>query len=247
MWWQDLTWDEVKKLITNIQTAILPIGSCEQHSLHLPLGMDTYSVLSMAKKLSEDLEGKVFILPPIWYGFSPHHMKFTGTITLSYETLMNLVYDIAKSLAYHGIKKLIILNGHGGNIAPLTLTLRRIKDELELTAVLVNPWELAGDEIKEIIESKIWGHACEFETSVAFVEIPEKVRQNKIKKPRIITPNVKHFAFWEKEHVVYPWDTDEFTDTGSIGDPTRASNEKGEKIFNAMYIKTLKFVKKFIS
>ena len=112
--------------------------------------------------------------------------------------------------------------------------------------MLVNPWELIGDVIKELLESKVWGHACEFETSVAMVEIPDKVRIEKIKKPKIKEPKVTYFAIWEQVKVIIPWNTDEFTDTGSIGDPTKATREKGEKLFNAMYERTLDFIKKFI-
>jgi len=246
VFWQDLTWDEVKESLGKIKAVILPIGSCEQHSLHLPLGMDTYSSLVLSEKIAKELKGAVYVLPPIWYGVSPHHMNFSGTITISPETLISITVEIAKSLKRHGLKRLIIINGHGGNVAALSIALRKIREEVGIDAVLVNPWELIGDVIKELLESKVWGHACEFETSVAMVEIPDKVRIEKIKKPKIKEPRVTYFAIWEQVKAIIPWNTDEFTDTGSIGDPTKATREKGEKLFNAIYERTLDFTKKFI-
>ncbi len=246
IYWHEHTWEEIKNLLDKIEAVILPIGSCEQHSLHLPLGMDTYSSIVLSEKIAEALNGKVLVLPPIWYGVSPHHMNFPGTITLSSETLISLVFDIAKSLKHHGVKKLIIINGHGGNTAPLTLALRKIREEIGLETVLVNPWELIRDVIMETLESSVWGHACEFETSEALVIIPDKVRINKIKKPELKEQKAPYMALWEKTKVVWPWNTDELTSTGSIGDPTKASREKGEKLFNAMLERTLEFITKFL-
>ncbi len=246
IYWHDLTWEEIKERLREIKAVLLPIGSCEQHGPHLPLGTDTYSVIILSERLAENLKGKVYILPPIWYGISPHHMKFPGTITISPQTLANFVFDIASSLKYHGIQKLVIINGHGGNIPTLTDVLRRIRDELGIEVALVNPWILIGDIIQKVLETDIWGHACEFETSTALVEIPDKIRIDKIRKPTLKIPSVRHIAVWEKNRVITPWNTDEFTDTGSIGDPTKASREKGEILFNAMLERTLEFIKDFI-
>jgi len=246
VYWYDLTWDEVKEKLPNIGTVILPVGSCEQHSLHLPLGTDTYSAIHLSEKVAEALKGKVYVLPPIWYGISPHHMNFPGTITLSEDTLISLVLDIAYSLKQHGIEKLVIINGHGGNIPALTIALREIRDGLGMKAALINPWLFISDITEKVLESKIWGHAGEFETSTAFVDMPGKVRVSKIKKPVIKEPKTPYTAIWEKDKVITPWNTDEFTDTGAIGDPTKASKEKGEKLFNAMLERTIKFIKSFI-
>ena len=246
IYWQEYTWNELADVLKKLKAVILPIGSCEQHSLHLPLGMDTYSAIVLSERVAERLNGRVLVLPPIWYGISPHHMNFPGTITLSNETLISIILDIARSLKKHGVKRLIIINGHGGNVNALSIALRKLRDELGLKAVLINPWTLINDVISDVLESKIWGHACEFETSVAFIEIPDKVRRDKIKKPNIIEPGIPYVAIWEKNRVVLPWNTDDFTNTGSIGDPTKASEEKGRILFDAMLKRTLEFIEKFI-
>ena len=247
MYWYDYTWEELGELIGKVKGVILPIGSCEQHSLHLPVGMDSFAAIKLAEKVAESLKGEILILPPIWYGLSIHHMKFPGTITLSSETLVGLITDIARSLKHHGVKKLIILNGHGGNVTPIAIALRKIRDEIGLETALVNPWELASEDIQKIIESKVWGHACEFETSVALAIIPEKVRKDKIKKPNLKEQRAKYMNLWDRPRIIWAWNTDDFTDTGAIGDPTKASREKGEKILEIMFKRTLEFVKSFIN
>ncbi len=246
IYWNEYTWDEIQNLLDKIKAVILPIGSCEQHSLHLPLGMDSFSAIKLSEKIAKALEEEVLVLPPILYGVSPHHMNFPGTITLSSDTLINIVLDIARSLKHHGVNKLIIINGHGGNTAPLTIALRKIREEVGIEVVLINPWELISDVIMDTLESTVWGHACEFETSEALVIIPNMVRVNKIKKPKIKEQKAPYMTIWEKVKVLWPWNTDELTDTGSIGDPTKASREKGEKLFNAMFERTLEFITHFI-
>ena len=241
MFWFDLTWEMVRKLDKENVFVILPIGSCEQHSLHLPLGMDTYSAYLLSIDVAKAFEGKGLVLPPIWYGASEHHMDFDGTITLKHETLMILVYDIVASLKKHGFSKIVIINGHGGNTDPLKVAIRKIRDELGVSVLLINPWELIRDFIEEVLESKIWGHACEFETSIALRIIPEKVVRDKIVDPEL---NIK--AHERIEKFIYPWHTKEITNTGSIGYPSKASYEKGERLYNEMLRKTIEHIKNFI-
>ena len=173
-------------------------------------------------------------------------MDFPGTITLQPETLISLTYDIAKSLKRNRIEKLVIVNGHGGNIPALSIVIRKIREELGLDVVLINPWELINDVIQEVIESKVWGHACEFETSLAYIEMPELIRKDKIVDPKIKTPH-PYMAIWERNMVHTPWRTKDFTNTGSIGFPSKATREKGEKLWNAMLERVLEFIKAFIS
>jgi len=244
--WKDHTWFEISEKINKIKAVILPVGSCEQHSLHLPLGMDTYSSYTLSLEIAKRLNGDILVLPPIWYGISPHHMNFKGTITLAPNTLLSIVRDIAISLDKHGLQKLIIINGHGGNIPTLNLALREIRERTKLDTVLINPWELISDVIKDVLESEIWGHACEFETSIALVIIPDKVRREKITKPMMREPKMKYAALWSPIKISTAWNTDEFTNTGSIGDPTKASKKKGEKLWDAMVERTLDVVKSFI-
>ena len=176
--WEKFTWVEIKDSLPRIKAVILPVGSIEQHGPHLPLACDSLGAYKLSKEVAEKLNGEVLVLPPIFYGVSEHHMDFPGTITVRSETLISIIYDIAESIKRTGISKLIIINGHGGNIPALSIAIRKIQTDLGITVVLINPWELISDVIQEVIESDVWGHACEFETSLALIEMPELVRKD---------------------------------------------------------------------
>ncbi|MGQ4891537.1 MAG: creatininase family protein [Candidatus Njordarchaeia archaeon] len=237
IFWQDLTWPEIRELDRDKTIIILPVGSCEQHSLHLPLGMDSYSAQILSKDVAHKLNGRALVMPPIWYGASEHHMDFDGTITLKHETLIAIIQDIAYSLHRHGFKNIVVINGHGGNTSPIEVALRKIREEIGLRVVLINPWELITNEIESTLESDIWGHACEFETSEAMWIIPDKVREEAITDPKI---NMEMHNKIKNAHI--PWHTIEITNTGSIGYPTKASKEKGEKLYLAMLEKTVNVI-----
>lgn len=246
IFWEKNTWLEIKEKLPHIKAVILPVGSIEQHGPHLPLGCDTIGAYKLSQFIASALKEDVLVLPPIYYGVSEHHMDFPGTITISADTLIAIVYEIGVSLHHFGVKKMIIINGHGGNVHALSIAIRKISEKLGMQVVLINPWELINDIIEKTLETKIWGHACEFETSLAMVEMPELVRYDKIIDPNIKKPGIKYVAIWEKNRVHVPWRTRDFTDTGSIGFPSKATKEKGEKLWKAMLDRTLEFVRSFI-
>ncbi|MFC1803912.1 creatininase family protein, partial [Thermoproteota archaeon] len=109
-WLQEMSWPEVDEALTHTNIALVPVGSTEQHGLHMPLGVDTYIPMMLAEEVAKKTE--VVLTPPLWFADCPHHMGFTGTITLRSETLIELVYDICMSLIKHGFKKILLLNGH---------------------------------------------------------------------------------------------------------------------------------------
>ena len=115
MRYEELTSPEVAALDRDSTVLILPLGSVEQHGNHMPLSTDTLLAHSVALAAADRLPGKVAVLPPPWYGFSAHHMRFAGSITLRAETLMAVAEDIVGSLVGHGFRRILIVNGHGGN------------------------------------------------------------------------------------------------------------------------------------
>ena len=109
--WEKYTWKEIEKRLEEVDTAILPCGSIEQHGPHLPLDVDYYDSMYLARKVAEACSNpKPFILPSLPYGVAYHHEDFKGTISITNHSLAQLVYDIGMSLSKNGIKKLIILN-----------------------------------------------------------------------------------------------------------------------------------------
>ena len=121
---------------------LIPIGSCEQHGAHLPLGTDTITALEVSRRAAEKAD--VPYAPPFWAGYSPQHLRDTesgvGTITLRASTLNEVLYDIARSLIHHGWNKLVFVNGHGSNTKVLDPLLRRIKYETGAFVALYKPY-----------------------------------------------------------------------------------------------------------
>jgi creatinine amidohydrolase len=100
VWIQNLTWEEVKQKTTESKgTIILPVGSTEQHGCHLPVGTDTMAANSVAEAAA--LKANILVAPPLWFGWSPHHLVLPGTITIRAEVLLEVVFDIIKSLYSH--------------------------------------------------------------------------------------------------------------------------------------------------
>ena len=112
------TWQEVEVYLERVSGIIIPIGSTEQHGPTGLIGTDAICPESIAAALGE--RDGIMVAPTISYGMSQHHMAFAGTVSLRPSTLVQLVVDIAESLGRHGFSHLYFLNGHGGNIAPVT-------------------------------------------------------------------------------------------------------------------------------
>ena len=174
-----MTWEEVEKAQQRCDVAIIPIGSLEQHGYHLPEGTDTM----VAIKLAEDVAQKTgaVVAPPLWFGWSPHHMALPGTVSVRPEVLIELVSDVCRSLVHHGFKKLVIINGHRlVNIPWLQLTAGRTQEETGAQVVLVDPAYI-GKEIAGKLDFGAIGHADEIETSHMLFIHPELVSMDKAK------------------------------------------------------------------
>src|ERR1051325_4430951 len=111
MRWEELAVPEIDQLDRDATVLILPLGSVEQHGRHLPVGTDTMLAHALSTAAADRLPERVAVFPPPWYGFSPHHMRFPGTVTLRGETMMALVEDAAANIVHHGFRRLILLNG----------------------------------------------------------------------------------------------------------------------------------------
>ena len=239
----EMTWMEIRGILSKVQVAIIPTGSTEQHGPHLPLRSDIAFSLHICKKAAKMVYPIALVTAPVSIGISTHHLKFAGSLTLRPGTFIDTIYDIAWSMKKHGLDKIMIINGHGGNQAAIKLAARKIYDELGLTAASLSYWELLTDQKAEkILETypprKYPGHACEFETSLSYVIQPQLVRKDKItKSDELVFPRYEPF-FAKIE--------DEYTTTGvSRGDPRKATKEKGEKLIEAITQEIATFLKRF--
>jgi creatinine amidohydrolase/Fe(II)-dependent formamide hydrolase-like protein len=226
----ELTWIDVQEFLKRHKTIIIPVGSCEQHGPHLPLDTDAYDAFWLSMRAAEKAKCAL-VAPPIYYGVSLHHMDFPGTITLSPQTLEQMAYEIGLSLTEHGFTRILFENGHGGNIAALEAAAQRIKIETE-AFVVVDTVGLIPDFMEQYIETFYDAHAGEFETSTALANREHAVVKERIVEPKPNLPKSKYMKIGLREtgpKVSWVFRTKEISDTGVIGDPTKASREKGEK------------------
>ncbi len=203
--------------------AIIPIGSTENHGDHLPYGTDTIVALEIAKEVASQVEG-LFVVPPLYYGMSEHYSMFPISISLRSETLIEVIKDVLRSLIKHGIKKIFIMNGHDGNIAPIEIASRAIKMEHpDVKIASLDAWWISAGRLLPPDTFEVWdglGHAGEGETSIMLALKPELVDMSVAKG---VVPELP-------AEVEMKWSFDELTPYGATGDPTKATKEKGEKM-----------------
>jgi len=166
--WGALTRAEIAAARDGGALEVLTVGSCEQHADHLPVDTDTLSAYRVALLAAERCASPhVLVLPPPSFGFSPHHRAWAGTVTLSLGTFMGLVTDVAESLHRTGFDRLLIVNGHGGNVGPLTSACTELVSR-GLRVAAVTYFSPAGPGLMAAIPGvrKGVGHACSYETAL---------------------------------------------------------------------------------
>src|SRR5262249_11747062 len=140
----ELRWNEVAELDRDRTLIIQPTGAIEQHGHHLPIDTDIYNSTQIAMRAAEKARaaqiGAVLVAPPMWWGPSPHHLAYPGTISLRLQTMSDLLVDICASLVRHGFYRFLFLNGHGGNIGVLAATALRISEEIGVSPAVVSYW-----------------------------------------------------------------------------------------------------------
>jgi creatinine amidohydrolase len=254
VWLNELTWEEVEDYLKSGDLALLPIGSTEQHGPAGPLGVDSYAAIALAEDAAA--QTGVVTTPPLWFGDSPHHLAFPGTISLRSETLVAVVKDIVHSLARNGFRRFVIINGHKGtNLAPLTLACRALQ-EYELPQALfalTDPLFLCtkAAEIKDAPEH----HAGELEISHVWYKYPHLIRQDKLPREGVALREV--FSDYIRADLFGPakgvtaevfWNSRtqrRFAPTGSFSDSSAASPEKGKKYHDNMVDNLADFIRWF--
>lgn len=249
MRWEEMTSPEIDALDRDTTIVILPIGSVEQHGRHMPLGTDTILAQSVAIAAAEQLQG-VVVMPPPWYGFSAHHMRFPGSVTLQAETLLALVSDIIASVVRHGFRRVLIVNGHGGNGGAIDVLASTLGHRHYGTARIatLTYFALAAEAITRLRRSGPggMGHAGEFETSMI-----QHLRSELVKIDRAETtypdpgsPHLTTDLVGSQVPRVYH-DFADLSPSGTLGDPSLASPEAGEAFFAASVTALANFLKDF--
>ena len=236
-----MTRPEVEKYLEKNDIVLFPVGSTEQHGRHLPFDNDAFSAFEIAKRVAE--KTGVIYTPVMPFGYSKHHMNFPGTITLETQTLVKVYKEVCKSLIHHGFKKIVIMNGHGGN----TQWIRQAQEELfhetgvrVYSLMIFNTAKGFGSSALNLIEQKGGGHACEMETSFS-ASLGQRVDEEAItdwSEPSTWSEFTRKY----KDKVSTARMFDESTEIGSLGEPTKYSVEKGEKLVNAVVEEIVAFI-----
>ncbi len=237
----ELTWVEAKARLSETDLALLPVGAIEQHGPHLPLDVDAWDADYLARRVAEACTApRPLVLPLISYGVSYHHEDFAGTIGISPETLSRLVYEVGMSVARQGITKLIILNGHGGNIPTLQFAAQTINRDARIFTC-VETGDTSDTDVARLVETPGDVHAGEIETSTALATRPELVQMEHAGRcvPRFSS---QYLEFSSARSVEWYARTAKFSPSGVLGDPTRATREKGERIWRTMIDHLVRFV-----
>ena len=233
-----LSWSEVAELDRGRTVAVLPTAAVEQHGPHLPLDTDTYLCTRVVEAAADRAQhgGPVLVAPTLAFGSSAHHMAFAGTLTLAAETFLAVVGDLCGNLVQHGFRRLLVVNGHGGNSALVRAAVQQLANRAPVLAVAIDYWDLARDITPDVRESPPGGmaHACEFETSLMLHLRPESVRQELVRReipePRFASERIDLIS---SAAVTAGWRTDELSSSGVLGAPDLATPEKGERLFEA--------------
>lgn len=245
-WLHERTWPEIKAYLGRDDVVLLPVGSTEQHAQHLPVMTDAAEAIAVAQ--GAGARAGVLVAPPVWYGWTPHHMAYPGTITLRAETLTAVVEDVCQSLFYHGFKRIIIINGHRlANLPPIEIAAVKVRNRTGGYVLLFDLSLSARVEIGAITSGQLGavGHACEDETSQMLHSYGHLVKMSEAR--RAVHPPSGRFCFagfatvdpavTGVNFVWAPSTPKEFLarsgPTGVSGDPTLASPEKGRLIFEA--------------
>jgi len=228
-----LTWEEMNEAIAMQKVVILPTGSTEQHGRHLPLEIDAFLVESVCLELGRRAPDRVLVLPTISYGLNLHHIDFPGTIHIEPEVFIAFCLNITKSVAYHGFKKILIVNGHGSNGPLVDLVARKTVLATESLCAAMSYFSMAMEAFKKVRDTEVIAHSDEFETSLYLHLAPERVRADRVSAGSDVmgkyvssdsTSNypMRFHDFWGR-----------WTESGVHGDPTTATAEKGKVIFEA--------------
>lgn len=239
-----MTWRDAKDAFAIARVAIVPIGSTEQHGPHMTLDTDCAIAEAFARLLGEDLGSDAILCPTLRLGMSEHHLAFAGSLTLRAPTLVGLIEDLIESLAHHGLKRVLLVNGHGGNQDALRLAARTATRDGRADVASVMWAVLAADLISERAATKRHAHACDIETSVALAIAPHVVLTDRIEAPPLPPQTAPLAEPGSRYDVPVPFE--HWTRNGSLGDPRLATKELGDEIVALALGRAVEFARRFV-
>lgn len=240
----DLAWPDVAALSRDTPV-IFPVAALEQHGRHLPLFTDSMLMGEIARRAETALGAAALFAPLQWLGNSHHHLDFPGTLSAEPRVYLDLLGGLLENFLAHGFKRLLILNGHGGNDVPGKQAVFEVRQRHRETKGLLllcgTYWHLAAEAhtAHPDLTQTVMGHACEWETSMVLRLAPHLVKDH-----RHVAPQEFGSAF---EPASRGWIMPDRSEPGHIGDPREASAEKGEALFQVFARATVSLVERMIA
>jgi creatinine amidohydrolase len=224
----ELKWPDVGALSRDVPV-VIPIAALEQHGRHMPVFTDSLLLGEVMRRVMERLKGRVLFTPLMWLGNSEHHLDFPGTMTAGPRVYLDLLKDMVENFLFHDFRRIVLVNGHGGNIVPGQQAMFEVRQKYrqrrDLVLLSATYWTLGSKPQKSdgsFVQDHM-GHACEWETSMMLRIRPELVGDYKAVKA---VPQGDPF-----EPASRGWITKDRSEPGHIGQPAEASAEKGELLF----------------
>ena len=240
----EMIWNETKEAAEHGRVAVLPVSTHEDHGPHLAVDTDVVLCICICEAAVSRIPQDAVLAPPVTHGYSPHHMDFHGTLTIAWDTFIRYVKDICCSLAHHGFKRILIVNGHGSNASPLDLSARlaNLEYDGQILCAMVSHWDVRRAKTvgAKLRESDYGGtsHAGEYKTSLYLALKSELVEMDKVVDERTTLSESFGTDLLAGTHPegsgarLTPYWSQQTT-SGVMGDATKATKEKGEKFLAA--------------
>ena len=218
---EEATWTELNETETNL--ALLPIGSTEQHGPHAPMATDTLNAEAIATEAAERYTDPVVVAPSVSVSIAEEHRYFTGTLWTDESTFRNYIRDIVTSLSFHGWDRVVLVNGHGGNVDALREVSGRITRHDDAFAVPFTWFNEIGDHGSGM------GHGGPIETALLRHTSPDVVHEDRLEEAANGAGD--RWGEWQG-NVNLAFDSDEFTENGVVGDPRDGDADLGSELLN---------------
>jgi len=251
--YDELTWPEMRQVIAQQPVVLLPFGTIEDHGPHLPINTDNVIVEAICLEAARRAAGDVLVMPLVAYGLDEHHMDFPGTVSVDIQTLLAYVADVASSAARHGFTHVLIVNGHGSNEPIADLAARRVVLETGAICGAMSPNAaidptLAEPVFSEMRQSAPGGvaHAGEYETALMLHLRPDLVQMDRAVR-ELGQLKLDYFNWDHPEPSVLSWQDwwSRMSESGVCGDPTVATAEFGQALFEQTVENFVCFVREF--
>jgi creatinine amidohydrolase len=251
--YDELTWPEMRKAIQEQPVVLLPFGTVEDHGPHLPLNTDNVIVEAICLEAARRAPGEMLVMPLMAYGLDEHHMDFPGAVTVDMQTLIACVSDVALSVARHGLTHILIVNGHGSNAPIADLAARRVVLESGVICGAMSPNAaidptLAEPTLSQMRQSAPGGvaHAGEYETALMLHLRPDLVQMDQAVR-EMGQIKLEYFNWDYSEPSILSWQDwwSRMSESGVCGDPTVATAEFGQALFETTVEHMIRFVREF--